>query len=207
MPSSAEAKVHLVNRALVKLGLRPSYTTDQASELGAMVEAVFDPLLAEVATNFDFPFLRQTLALDPLAGPPQNGWPYGFKLPATRIGSPLSFLDQVYPRERYLREFMLEAGNVYAACTVLWGRFRILLDPQYWDEGFAEAYVTGLAGRLAVPMTQDAELEEARIREAFGSQQEQRRGGLFGRLIAMNKAAEPQGRGFMDSDLLTQARW
>lgn len=208
MTDAAEAKVHVVNGALVQhLGLPASYTIDAENELGGTVDLVWPAIAARVVTNYDFADCRKLFKLSALAGTFDNGWRYGFALPAERIGAPLAILDQAGTAEHLLREFLLEQGNIYTNVTPIWARCRVLLDPQYWDQGFAAAYGVALAGGLAKPLCQDELLAAALTEEAFGKPSEQGGGGMFGKLIAVARGSEPQGRRFMQDDPLTNARF
>lgn len=207
MADAAQARVTVVNRALVQhLGLPASYTIDAENELGGTVDLVWDGVAARVISDYDFFDSRKLFKLAALAGTIDNGWTYGFALPAGRVGAPLAILDQAGTSEHLLREFLLEQGNIYTNVTPVWARCRVLLDPQYWDIGFANAFATALGGGLAKPLCQDVELGASLTEDAFGRAGEQSGGGLFGKLIAMMRGSEPQGRRFMEDDPLTNAR-
>jgi hypothetical protein len=205
MADTAIDKVHIVNLALVKLGLEASYTTDTENQQGGTVDIIWPGVLAEavmLADNSDF---RDDLPCLEISGSPDNGWTYGFQLPSTRIGKPLAILDNVVT-ENYVRNFMLGGGKLYTNIKPVWARVRVLVDPQYWDAGFVEAFATLLASALAVPLMQD-DGEAARLRSlAIGDPREMGSGGLLGKLAAFERAAQPQGRGFMKNDVLTSAR-
>lgn len=204
---AATARVNVVDRALVKLGLPPSYSIDAETSLGGTVDLVWDGTIARAMALFDWSSMRRTSKPEPLADPPGNGWTYGFSLPGDRIGEPVAVLDQAGSRESFLREFMYEAGCVYTNVTPIWVRCRVPLDPQYWDVAFREAFATALAADLAIPLCQDSDLAELLDAKAWGGRQDGGRGGLFGALIDLSKGAEPQGRGFMNYDPLTTARF
>jgi hypothetical protein len=207
MTDAAEAKVHVVNGALVQhLGLPAAYTIDAETELGGTVDVVWPAIAAEVVTKYDFADCRKLFKLTALSGAIDNGWRYGFALPAQRIGAPLAILDQAGTSEHLLREFLLEQGNIYTNVTPVWARCRFLLDPQYWDQGFAAAFRKALAGGLAKPLCQDEDLADRLTEDAFGKPSEQGSGGMFGKLIAVARGSEPQGRRFMEDDPLTNAR-
>lgn len=206
MSASEDAKVELVNRALVKIGQPPAFSIGAQDQLEGIVAAVWPGIEAMVAVIYDWSFFRKTAKAQKLADTPENGWQMGFMLPADRIGEPLAMLRDP-TREIYLREFMIEAGNVYANVEPVYVRYRAAADPAIWDLGFREAFATALAGALAVPLLQDEDLGMAKHIEAFGRPQENYGGGLFGRLIALNRASQPQGRRFLDDDPLTAARF
>lgn len=207
MADAATAKVHIVNRALIKLGMPPSYSIDGESNLGGTVDAVWPGVAARSVATYDWSHSRRTYKPVKLATAPDNGWEFGFVLPAERIGEPIAVLSQAGLYERYLRDYMVEAGNIYARIDPIWVRVRVLLSPDFWDQGFAAAFTLALAAAFAVPLLQDEDLAAELDAQAFGRPQDMGSGGLFGRLIALDRAAQPQGRGFMANDPLTSARW
>lgn len=207
MADMTQSKVAVVNSALNKLGQgASSFTLDTTTDLGGSAALAWKSAEAEAIAQYDWSFARRTLPTTLQAAAPLNGWAYGFDLPGNRVGDPVAVLSDVV-RETYHREFMIEAGCLYANVKPLWVRVRGLVDPQYWDEGFTEAFTSLLAAHLAVPLLQDTDLEQMRRQDALGTPQQAGTGGLFGKLIAINKAAQPQGRRFMDNDPLTSARF
>jgi len=207
MPETARDKVHVCNRALLKLGQPASYTIDSGEELGAILDMGFDAVEARAIALYRWSNSIRTQALEALAaGTFDNGWTYGFNLPANRIGNPVAFLSQAGANEIYCRSFMIEEGKVYANVSALWARIRLLADPTTWDLGFMEAFVTALAGEIAEPLLQQEDTGERYKREAWGSPQQEGGGGLFGKLIALDHASQPQGRNFLQRNPLTDAR-
>lgn len=198
-------KVHVANTALQKLGLEASYSIDDESPLGGSVDAAWHSTMAEVMANYEFNAFVETEKPVALADPPQNGWQYGFVLPADRMGDPLAVLTDV-TREAYLRSFMLEGGKLYTNVSPVWVRVHKEIDPQYWGAGLREAFALLLAGNLAVPLLQDVELEADRRAKAVGEPREQYGGGLFGRMKTKANAAQPQGRNFLTNSPLIAAR-
>lgn len=207
MAEMTQSMVAVVNRALVKLGQgAAACSLDNTTSLGGIVQTVWPGSVALAMSLFDWSIARKTYATTKLADTPENGWAYGFQLPATRIGDPVAVLTDVV-REVYLREFMIEGGFLYTNVEPVWVRCKGLVDPDYWDEGFKEAFAMLLAADLAVPLLQDADLAASYRAQALGSPQDRNRGGLFGALITLNTQAQPQGRRFLDSDPLTVARF
>jgi len=60
---------------------------------------------------------------------------------------------------------------------------------------------------LAVPLLQDLELAAEKWAQAFGTRSEGGSGGLFGRLIAQDRAAAPLGSNILANDPLTAGRF
>lgn len=199
-------KQALVNEALsVELGVGPIFSTDDGSDLAEQVEQAWNVTVDRVFGLHDWHFALKTVKLNRLADTPVNGWKYAFELPGGRIGPPLKILDDP-KRRRPLRDFDLEEGLLFADGANAWARCKFLVDPDTWDPAFRTAFVKALGANLAVPVWADNELKSELMQECFGTPSQGLSGGLFGRLMAQDKAAAPIGEPLLDDDPLTNVR-
>jgi len=200
------SKATLVNQALIDLGQSPSFSIDDATNLGGIVDTVWPGVVDETFGLHDWTFCRRTMKLNRHADQPKSGWSYAFDLPGNKVGDPLAIL--IDPRRNaVLRDYYLEGNEVHCDAEEIWARCRVAVDPRYWDPTFRAAFRKALASELAVPLLQDIDLKIELRREAFGTPSEGGTGGKFGRLIAQNLAASPIGAPMWQNDPLTTARW
>jgi hypothetical protein len=206
MADTVEGKVHVVNTALsTHLGLPASYSIDDESTLGGQVDLAWNTVLAEVMMVHAWSVFQDEREALPIVDAPRNGWLFVFELPADRIGLPIAVLIDVV-RETYLREFKVMGGKLYTNISPVWVRIRVMQDPEYWDMAFRAAFSVALASALAVPLRQDEDERDKLHMKAYGDPRENGGGGLFGKLITLDRSAQPQGRGFLNNDPLTRAR-
>jgi len=200
-------KVSLINRALMlQLGNPATYSIGDDSPMSAACDAAWDETLFACFSLHDWSFARRTVELVRLAERPQNGYAFGFALPGNRLGQLLKVMSD--PRSgAVIRDYAIE-GDVLA-CDVgrCWVRVKLLVDPEHWDGAFSAAFVVALGAKLAIALNQDEELAAQKQAEAFGTPSQGGSGGLFGRLIAQDRAGEPQGAPLYWQDPLTSARW
>ena len=190
MSDSILDKPMIVNWALLELGQTPNFTTDLESRLGAMVDVVWQRTVARCFGLADWPFCRRTYKLTRRVETPMTGYRWGFDLPQPRFGPPLRYLED--PRRGVpVRETRIEGEVVYADVDALYAVCRVAVDPQDWDQQFADCFAVALASGLAIPLTQDPDLAAEKERLAFGTPQEGGAGGMFGRLIAQHRASGP----------------
>ncbi len=205
MPDALLSKVKIVNWSLVELGQSPGYSIDDATTLGAVVDIMWPRAMARCFGLHDWTFCRQTHLLTRQSTTPVTGYAYGFNLPGGRLGEPMRYLRD--PRSRdVVRDVRIEAGTVYSDEPVLYAVAKMEVDPEIWDLQFADCYAMALAGFLAVPLLQDADMAAEKLELAFGTPSQGGSGGAFGRLIAQNRAAEPQGAEMLANDPLTGGR-
>ncbi len=183
-------KPMIVNWALSELGMPAKFSTDDATDLGRLVAIFWPRALARCFGLYEWTFCRKTHLLTRQAETPVTGYAYGFDLPGGIFGEPFKYLRNPRSPEP-VRDVRIEGRTVFADELVLYSVSKVAVDPQYWDPQFADCFAVALAAMLAVPIAQDADMEAAKEEKAFGSAREDGAGGMFGRLIAQNRAAHP----------------
>jgi hypothetical protein len=197
----------IINWALTEIGAGPMFSVDDDSDLAEMIENTWDPAVDRIFGMHDWSFARQTFKNARLDATPENGWRFGFDLPGNRIGTPLKIMDRAGQSPNPLRDFTIEAGKLYCNAEETWSLCKVAVDPDYWPPEWRGAFVVALAGYLAVPVWQDRDLRDAQLTEAFGTPSREGTGGLFGRLMAQDKAASPVGRPMDADNVLSNARY
>lgn len=206
MAEAEITKPTIVNWALSEIGLAPKFSIDDQTKLGATVDIYWPRAVARCFGVHDWTFCRRTYLLTRQAATPVTGFRYGFDLPGDRIGLPMKYSED--PRStRPVRNFRIEGTTVFVDVPTLYAVCKVPVDPVAWPPQFMDAFAKCLASYLCVPLLQDIELAGAKEKEAFGNAQEGGAGGMFGRLIAQERAGEPQGDNLLRDDPLTAGRF
>lgn len=205
MSDSELTKPMIVNWALAELGLRPNFSIDEESELGQLVAIFWPRAIAHCFGLSDWTFCRKTYRLTRLVEQPVTGYRNGFEMPRPRLGEPVKFLRDPQSSQP-IRDTRIEGETLFCNEDAVWAVCKVDVEPAYWDQLFATCFAVALASYLAVPLLQDLEMAEAKFVTAFGSRSEGGAGGLFGRLIAQNRAAGPVSASILDNDILTAGR-
>lgn len=199
-------KATIINWALTDIGAGPMFSIDDGSDMAEQVEAVWQSCVDRVFGLTDWSFAKKTFRNTRLALEPENGFRYAFDLPGGRIGNPLKYSDD--PRcRRPLRDFTLEGGQLFCDVPDTWSLCKVYVDPDIWLPEFRAAFVGVLGGYLCVPIWQDADLRAEKLAEAFGTASQGGAGGVFGRLMAQDKASAPIGSPLAQEDPVTNARF
>ncbi len=196
-------KATIINQALTSIGAGPMFSIDDGSELAEQVAATWQMAVDHIFGMHDWSFSKKTFKNRRLAERPENGWAYAHELPGIRLGAPLLNLESAGRNPRTLRSFALEEGLLFADAPDTWSQCKVLVDPDYWDPPFRSAFVVALGGYLAVPIWADADLQDQKFTQAFGTPSREGTGGMIGRLMAQDKTAAPIGGDLMASDPLT----
>ncbi|MBO6893396.1 MAG: hypothetical protein JJ866_15745 [Roseibium sp.] len=198
-------KAVIANWALHEIGHFATFSIDGEDELSGQVNLAWQRCLDRCIALHDWKDFRKTFKLVRSADTPENGWVYEFALPGGRVGEPLKVMDQVGTSERVLRHFDREGNYIYANVEQVWARCKFEQDPQYWDPGWRSGFVTALAGYLAGAVLSNTDLKRELLAEAFGTPSREGAGGIFGRLMAQDRASSPMGNQPLAQDPLTTA--
>lgn len=194
----------VINRALARIGEARVFDLEDESDLVSSVVAVHEDLIEAAIELYDWYWPRRTVSLEALADKP-FGYSGSFAFPATAIGPPVALYASDSRRADPLRDFRVDGRTVAADTTVLWGRFRMRLDPAEWPAAFRMGYTIWLASALAIPVSQDANLKQLLEEEALGTPSEGGRGGIIGRAIAFDASHSGGPAPLSTTDPLTDA--
>ncbi|MBB98323.1 MAG: hypothetical protein CML67_02115 [Rhodobacteraceae bacterium] len=197
-------KTTIVNWALSETGSFATFTIDGDDDLSAQVNLCWQRCVDHTFGLFDWKFLKKTFALVRTDATPINGWSHEFALPGGRIGDPLKITCDPTHRAP-LRQFDIEGDFLYADEKAIYATFRVYRDPEHWDPAFRAAFAVALAAYLAVPISHDGKLRDELMGRAFGTPSREGTGGMFGRLMAQNKAAAPVGHPLAAADPISGA--
>ncbi|MFN7010040.1 MAG: hypothetical protein ACK4PN_08405 [Allorhizobium sp.] len=199
-------KQAIINWTLTDIGVGPVFSTDDGSSLAENCEQVWQRTIDQVFGMHDWSFARKTFKNRLRAEVPENGWRHAFDLPGGRIGNPLKILDQAGSSPRPLRDFTIEEGLLYCNVEETWSLCKVEVSPDAWPPEWRAAFVLAYGGYLAAPVWGDEDMRNARLVEAFGTPSKEGTGGLFGRLMAQDKASNPIGTPMGDDSPLTTVR-
>lgn len=198
-------KADIVNMALSDIGHFTSYTTDDGDDLADAVNQNWQRCVDHCLSLHDWKDFRRTSKLTLVTDAGDTGWTYAHELPGDRYGEPLKILCAAGRSPRPLREFDREGNYVLSEAPDVWARCKVERDPSSWDPSWRMAFVVALAGYLAVPILHDMKMRDEKLSRAFGTPSEKGSGGLFGRLIAQDRAGAPVGSPMSDDEPLTNA--
>lgn len=199
----ATDKAKIINWALTDLGIGPTFSSDDGSDLSEQVENTWERTVVYAFGLDNWHWAKKTKKLDRQAAAPLNGYRYGFDLPGDRIGNPETVF---YEPGRKCRDFTIEGSTIFANEPQLSVRYKLIVQVEDWPAEWASAFVKLLAANLAVPLQSDNRRREELHQEALGQPHEQARGGMFGRLMAQNLASQPNESPLDGGDPLSDAR-
>ncbi|TYC51623.1 hypothetical protein FMN50_20290 [Rhodobacterales bacterium] len=198
-------KASIVNMALSEIGHFTTFSQDDDPDLTDAVNQSWQRAIDRCVSLGDWKDFRRTRKLNPLSDAPETGWAYAHALPGDRVGPPLKIMRSAGQSPEPLRNFDREGSLILSNERNIWARCKVITEPATWDPGWRDAFVTALAGYLAVPLLQNGDMKAEKHREAFGTPSQEGAGGKFGRLLAQDKASAPLGSSIANAEPLSGA--
>lgn len=186
-------KAEIVNMALSEIGHFTNFSTGSNPDLEDAVNQCWQRTIDHCISLHDWKDFRRTRKLRRLTDAPDSGWSFAHVLPGDRVGEPLLVLSRAGHSPEPLRNFDREENLILCEAPEVWARCKVELPPEEWDGGWRAAFVTALAGYLAVPVLHSEDLKHEKHVTAFGTPSKEGSGGMFGRLMALDRASSPLG--------------
>lgn len=151
-------------------------------------------------------FAQELVRLTLLSDAPIAGYQYIHQLPVeeTIIGADRVIDDPSIPDDNFT-DYKKYGSKIYSNIEDLYAVMRVEVRPHLWNPLFVKAVQTGLAGVLAEALASDSKTADRLIREAYGSPNEERRGGLMRAAINADGFTTPNRRMRMGENPLTKA--
>ena len=206
MDNAITSEVELVNSALARIGSRPLQSFDDENNRSRAAQLIYQTEVDYCLGLFSWPFAQKDYALQIAEENPTSGWRYAFWLPGDFIGAPVRLRYAARDPNALIRDKEILAGQLHCNFSTAWARGIVRSSPDVWPPNFKKGVIVALAAAFAVPESHDVNLAATLKQEAYGSPQEQGRGGLLGQAIATLVAAGPPPDALYDDNPLTGVR-
>lgn len=196
----------IVNAACAEIGADPLQDLDEDTLGGQAASLVYQNIvdfnLAIEPFEFKFEIRQLTNVAD---ATPLSGYTYLLNVPGSRTGPPRWLSDDLTVPDRSYTQFRLIKGQVHAMHNPLYASVPFRPDPKDWEVAFRTATITAIASRLAIALASDLKTHNELKMRAYGTPQEQNRGGEMRNAINNNAQATPPRAIPVDDNPLTSA--
>lgn len=184
----------VINAAFARIGEDPIEGLD-VDDPGATAPA----LIYEETVNFNlgllpsgFTFGREIRQLSKLTDAvPLTGYTNVFDVPQPSIGLPVFLSDDITDPDRRFTAFIITKSQIHSDADPLFAMVKFRPDPHLWTATFMTATITAIAGRLAFAIASDRNQKDDLLREAYGSPQENYRGGMMRTALSEDGFSNP----------------
>lgn len=209
MPVNLYTDIALCNAALDLIGESGINTlTEPKTDIEASCATQFTLVIANLLSLREWSFstrLRQLAASADIDAENRRGYAYAHALPSNLLAGPFAICGSNNDRDT-ITDYALDGNYVLSDSPVVYARYCAQTDLSSWPLYFINLCVVALASRLAKPVADNTELAtELRI-QAFGSANEEGRGGLFATAASLDAKAKPMRSLFANGDPLSATR-
>lgn len=185
----ANSQYDLCSQAAALLGEKPiqSFTGGQRE---ATCGLLYGDCVRNLLASYPWSFAQAKQQLARLSTAPLNEWKYAYKLPSDRLGNPNAYYDNAAVGAIPFLAWEVQGDNVLCNEEAVYCDYLFLPTIPKWPPYFVTLVIYALAAVLAVPLTTDQSKAEYWDVKAFGTGQENQRGGQW--LAATNADAMGQ---------------
>ena len=189
--AAGDTKLSICSEALIMLGAAPLSSfadgTDEAQVADRLYGDVRDTLLMQYAYSWSV----KKVKLARLVAAPTNEWKYNFTLPGDILGNPKAVFNNGNVGARSVREFEIYSDGIFADYEEIWIDYQFRPEPALFPPYFVRLLKTALAAEFAEPITDQTTKAEYYHVKAYGTANENMRGGLVRVAINIDGADRP----------------
>ncbi len=199
-------ELEIVRSACNRIGLpAPEDLTSEVNS-GITAKRAYNQEARAALALHPWSFAQEIVQLARLEKAPIAGFQYRYQLPVEDLVIATDQLtDTPADETSNYTDFRKIGQEIHTNTDQLYAVVRKQVGPHLWNPLFAQAVIVGLAGVLIESVASDGRRADSLIREAYGSPQEERRGGLIRAAINADGYTTPNRRLRMGNNPLTNA--
>lgn len=171
--------VDLCSQAFTLLGLGRITSMTAENNKSRIANQLYSTVINGLLASYPWRFATQKVELTRLLQTPETGYTYFFQLPPTIVGQPFVVYNSDDVGARPFKDWQIFEDMIATDATELWVDFRTLPLVSKFPGYFTQLAVYALAANFAMPATRDKSKMDAYMELAFGTPQEDGKGGYF----------------------------
>lgn len=189
------SEIDIIRAAHDRIGAEPPDDLNAELQGGVTAKMAYDLEVRMALALYPWSFAQRLYRLAQLSGEPIAGYRRKFQLPVEDIiiGADRIIDDPTLEDDNFT-DFKRFGDEVYSNAFDLYAVMRVEVGPHLWNPLFTRAVISGLAGVLYEAIAADGKNADRLIREAYGSPQEEKRGGLIRAAINADAYTRPNRR-------------
>jgi hypothetical protein len=186
---AANSKFDLCSQATALLGLGPVQSFSDGDK-GAIAGRLYDTVVLSLVESYPWGFCKVLSdALPRLSDAPESQWTYFYSLPNDLDGVVWALYDEATIDARPFKEWERIGANIATNATAVYIKYAAITEVSAMPKYFHMLAVCALAAAFAQPMKESADLADFYHKRAFGTPEQNGKGGLW----AMATAADARG--------------
>lgn len=188
----ANTDLTICNAAVIPLGERPFSAFNETSA-GRICENAYSLLRDSILGTDSWNFCKAKKELTRDSAAPPAHWNYSFQLPPDRLSRPFKLYPSGDVGAPVLDQFRLFGNRVYANETRVWCDYSQIKDEAEWPAYFVRFMILAVRAEVAYAITDQQNVADHWHQIAYGTPQEEGRGGAFNAALTTDAQSEPNG--------------
>ena len=186
---AANSKFDLCSQATALLGLSPISSFSGGGK-EAIAGLLYDTVVLSLIESYPWGFAKVlSSALNRLSDPPASQWTYFYQLPSNLDGIVWALYEDDAIDDRPFKEWERIGNTIATNATAVYIKYAAINEVAKMPKYFHSLAVTALAASFAQPMKESGDLADFYHKRAFGTPDQNGKGGLW----AMATAADARG--------------
>jgi hypothetical protein len=189
---AANSKFDLCTQATALIGLGPVNSFDGGSDRDAIAGRLYDTTVMPLIESYPWHFTRVISAsLNRLSEVPGATWAYYYQLPNAVEGIVWALYDDAAIDAAPFKHWERVGQKIATNATAIWIHYAALPEIAQMPRYFHQLAIYALAAAFAQPMKESAELAANMRAVAFGTPEQNGKGGLWSMATAADARGSP----------------
>lgn len=197
--------IEICSRALIRLGAKPIDSFEDGTDKALACDLIYSSVLESELSIYPWRFAMKKVQLARHTDTPTNEWKYAYQLPTDRIGGIFALFDSSQTGAAPKKAFEVFGDKVFCDYETVYVDYPYKPAESEFPAYFTEFLVLAIAANLAVPITDQANLEDQMRTRAYGLPSDNGGGGQLAR--ARNADSRQQPPQTIDDEHLIAARF
>lgn len=204
---AVNSKFDVCSVALTRIG--GNTISDFTSGEGPICEQLYDNMVQYLQSIYPWIFNTTRISLgSPVSEAPAFGWTYTHQLPTNpKMINMRGVYDSDADGALPLKQFQRVRDKIFSNRNLLWLEYQFEAEVGDWPAYFTNLVIAAMASDLSIPITSKTDRAEYWHQVAFGTPQENGRGGLFARAMQIDAQQQPNKEIQQDDGILIATRY
>jgi len=182
-------KVSVASQALTLLRANTISSFNQDSDEAEIVRTFYDDFANDIFSRYPWSFAKTKDSLT-AAATPTNEWLYAHTLPGNCLRV-VAIYNTNSSGAQPIKDWTRHGNEIHSNSENLWVQYIYYVDEGDWPGYFTQYAIYALAALLAIPVTDDENIAISMRRIAYGTDEENERGGKFGVAASVDSQSKP----------------
>jgi hypothetical protein len=180
----------IASQALSLIRANPISSFSEGTNEAEIASLFYGTFVKDIFSRYPWAFALKKRKLNRSGDAPINEFKYNYIIPA-EVERIFSVYNSGEVRARPVQNFDISQRNIQSNEEELWTQYTVYEDEANWPGYFIQYAIYAFAAMLAIPVTDDESIANTMQTTAYGTPQEQEKGGKFAIAASTDSQQKP----------------